>query len=191
MRGIGIVGRKRVGKDTAAQVLRDEYGFTRVGFADQVKALALVTNPVIRVNPYGGWPIVERLADVVDRIGWERAKDDYPEVRAFLQRHGDGSRRVLGDTVWLDAWQRRAEVVDGPVVVPDVRYLNEAARLRSLGFTIVRVTRPGMPDDGDTHVSETEQDGIAAHVEFRNDGTVGDLAAHMRTLAEWTARLTA
>lgn len=175
MRSVGIVGRKRAGKDTAAQVLISEHGYTRVGFADALKALALKADPNI-----GTWD-AEPLSYLVERLGWERAKDYRDEVREFLQTLGTGAREILGPDIWVNAWALAVEAASGAVVVPDVRFENEAAHLRALGFVLVRVERPGL-DTSDTHVSEVESDGISAHC-VMNDGDVGLLRARVRNLA--------
>src|SRR5690606_41986577 len=47
------------------------------------------------------------------------------------------------------------------VVVPDVRFPNEVDAIRRAGGTVLQVVRPGRPDDGDRHASETALDGIA------------------------------
>jgi hypothetical protein len=38
----------------------------------------------------------EYLADMVDRLGWERTKDYYAEARRVLQCLGVGAREMLG-----------------------------------------------------------------------------------------------
>lgn len=173
--GVGIVGRKRAGKDTAALTLIREFGFTRVGFADALKELALATDPPITTgSPVG-------LADVVGAIGWERAKDEWSGVRRTLQRLGTGARNVLGVDVWLRAFDLRAQQVAGPLVVPDVRFPNEADHLRAHGFVILRIDRTGT-DAGDMHVSETELEHIRPDYQITNDSTVDALAERVRDL---------
>ncbi|RZS39159.1 hypothetical protein EV193_104375 [Herbihabitans rhizosphaerae] len=175
MHGVGIIGRARAGKDTLASVLIEERGFTRVGFADSMKALALKADPMIEGPlPDWGYP-AEGLVDLVRQKGWERAKDDHAETRRFLQRLGTGARDVLGEDVWLRAWERKAHQFPR-VVVPDVRFENEADLLRAKGYTLVRVVRPGL-STSDTHVSETEQESIRADVTISNDSTY---AAYLR-----------
>ncbi|MFF0144638.1 hypothetical protein ATK36_3181 [Amycolatopsis sulphurea] len=166
-RSVGIVGRMRSGKDTAAGVLVRDYGYTRLGFADPLKAVAYETSPILRE---GEW-----LADVVDRVGWERTKDDYPEARRVLQRLGVSVRDTLGPDVWVKALTDRVRLVRGPVVVPDVRFRNEADELRGRGFVILRIQRPGLPGP-DPHVSETESGAIRADATVINDSTPDALA---------------
>src|SRR5690606_41536721 len=59
---IGIAGKKRSGKDTVAKAL-EPFGFQRVGFADELKQMALEINPMI--------PGDTRLRGVVKDFGWE------------------------------------------------------------------------------------------------------------------------
>ncbi|WP_410591099.1 hypothetical protein [Amycolatopsis sp. lyj-23] len=174
-RSVGIVGRMRSGKDTAAGVLVREHGYTRLAFADPLKAMAYATSPILHEG--------DRLADAVDRLGWERAKDYNPEARRFLQRLGVSARDTLGPDVWITALTDHVRRVHGPVVVPDVRFQNEAAELRSRGFVILRIRRPGL-SDLDPHVSETESDAIRADVTVTNDSTPDALADRVHQLVK-------
>lgn len=100
---IGLTGRKRSGKSTAARYLVEDHGFTELSFAEPLKRMALAVNPIIgfRSTPDG----VQRvyLSDVVHEIGWECAKDEYPEVRRFLQLLGtEGVRDHIGQDTWVN-----------------------------------------------------------------------------------------
>lgn len=89
-------------------------------------------------------------------------------------------RDHVGHDAWLRAWFHRWSDAGKPqhVVVPDVRFLNEAASLRARVLTgnalLIRVTRPGL-DQSDTHVSETEQAGIQCDREIVNGTGVEQL----------------
>ena len=160
---IALIGKARSGKDTIAARLIATRSYARVAFADPLKEMALRINPAVADAGYGH---LGYLADVVSDSGWEAAKDDYPEVRRFLQRLGQSVRDVSED-FWLDIASRRIATAAGwnlPVVVTDVRYRNEADALRAAGFRMVRVIRPEtdprMPTGSANgeHVSETELD---------------------------------
>jgi len=58
----------------------------------------------------------------------------------------------------------------GGVVIPDVRFKNEADAIRQAGGKIWRIIRPGAGLEGDAgkHASEVEQDGIEADLAIRN-----------------------
>lgn len=173
---VGLIGKKRVGKDTFAAVLVEEFGFARVAFADPLKETALTIDPLL---PYG-MDDMQRLADAVAGDGWETTKDEYPEARRFLQRLGDGVRQ-FDPEFWVRAGMAQADrlrhdrpmgsmgIPAKPVVITDVRYPNEADAIREAGGTLVRIVRPGV-DDGDTHASETALDGYAvAHTIYNTE----------------------
>lgn len=172
MRGVGIIGRARSGKDTIANRLVEEHGFERRALADPLKTMALDINPVVGSEPghFGFLPVY--LVDAVRRYGWERVKDRYPEARRFLQRLGtEGVRNHVSPEFW---WQRLVErtQVDAPLVVPDVRFANEARALAERGFHIWFVERPGV--GGNAHVSETLGPDLAREV-LVNGGSIGQL----------------
>lgn len=185
---IGVMGKKRHGKDTFASRLISAHGFARLAFADPMRDGLYGLNPLIRVEGDEVGPLLEagcyvspgdhvRLRYLVDSVGWEKAKE-VREVRRLLQEYGTGLRETLGENVWVDATLRQAAAIDGPVVITDVRFPNEVTAVVGdddlKGFT-VRVTRPSIPDSGDKHISETALDGIRADFEVTNSSTLDDL----------------
>lgn len=179
---IGLMGKKRSGKDTFAGALTREHGFTRYAFADPLKAALLELNPVLEGDPADS-PCV-RLADWVNCYGWEIAKDTHPEVRRLLQAMGHGIREHVDLDVWVRATTTKVWNAPGDSVVTDVRYLNEAETVRNIdvGGVLVRIVRPSSGDSGDTHPSENVLDTYPADYTIYNDGSVEDLeraASHL------------
>lgn len=185
--GIGHVA--RTGKDTAALALCRDLQFVRKGFADQLKELALVADPLVTsatrtVNTNIGHG---HLAWVVQGLGgWEPAKDNYPEVRKFLQRLGDGGRTVFGEDFWIDQLMRSIQS-EPRVVIPDVRYPNEAEAIKAAGGVVIRINRPGVVGGG--HVSETALAGWTGwDEEFTNGSDIqtlqSNVVAYVRNLIE-------
>ncbi len=172
MGNIGIIGRARVGKDTAGKWLVDNRGYRRVAFADALKEAALKVNPFI-ADPYSS--DLHRLATVVRRYGWEDGKDTFPEIRRFLQELGAAVRDIDED-FWLRAAMKTVMKTndDGvPCVITDVRYPNEAASLKRAGFHLVYIDRPGVPQMA--HASENSLTSADAKYFIRNAGTVDGL----------------
>lgn len=180
---VGLVGKKRSGKDTFAKTLVEERGFTRFAFADPLREALLHTNPLV---PAAGSVVVsaatvhgcERLADVVDRIGWEDAKENR-EVRRLLQEYGVAIREIEPD-FWVRTTLDQARRAQGNVVVTDVRFPNEVAGIRALGGTIVQILRPGL-ESTDTHISETALEGLIPDISVVNR-TLDGLACQARNL---------
>lgn len=186
---VGLIGKKRSGKDTFASGLT-RMGFTRYAFADPLKALMLDLDPLVQVEQdemhlfrgtrLYGWHVM-RLRTIVDEIGWERAKE-IREVRRLLQDHGDGVRRHVGGDVWLSATMEEVLRDPGNVVVTDVRYPNEADAIRAHGGTLVRIIRPGLTSD-DHHVTETALDDYPTHFVVSNGGTAAEFGDYAASLA--------
>jgi len=182
---IGLVGRKRTGKDTFADVLVAKYGFTRVSFAEPLKGAAYRLNPIVGPSPIPGGLGSEyrRLQDVVDAIGWERAKDFVPGVRETLQRLGTDAIRWIDDGFWVRAAVDAINEIDGPVVITDCRFPNEADTLRKMGGYLVRLERAAVLD-GDLHPSETALDDYVVDFGFLNNGPIESLQATAHYIAD-------
>ncbi len=173
---IGLTGKKGSGKDTAAKYLVDNYGYERKAFADSLKqsVAALFDIPFEKVDEYkvdlgGTLPHVEVIID----LGEYREQPGYGRVlhhtqysmswREFLQRYGTESHReIFGYNFWVDQvlpyidrdkamW---ASYTLQKYVISDVRFENEAARVRYYGGKIVEIMRPSLANVKDAHVSE-------------------------------------
>ncbi|MFK0289523.1 hypothetical protein ACIQU6_03405 [Streptomyces sp. NPDC090442] len=181
---IALIGRVRSGKDSIAARLVSHHAYTRVAFADPLKDMCLSVDPIVTYEPAGYGPLPIRLSAVIERCGWEQAKDRYPEIRQTLQRVGQAVRDQDAGH-WLSLAVDKVTVADTwnlPVVVTDCRYPNEAEALKARGFKLVRVTRPKASDHATDHVSETALNGYPADVTIANVGSIADLNTHADAL---------
>ena len=184
MGNIGIIGRARVGKDTAGAWLVDNRGYRRIGFADPLKDAAARINPIVDVCI--GEPM--RLSDVLHGLSWEEAKDRFPEVRRVLQELG-ASVRAIDPEFWLRAALKRvteANEAGVPAVITDVRYPNEAESLRRAGFHLVYIERPNVEQLD--HESEGALGPDDAHFQVMNAGDIEDLHAWLSLLSDEITR---
>lgn len=101
--------------------------------------------------------------------------------RQVLQFFGTEYVRAVSPSYWFD---QLALNIRGhqKVLIPDLRFQNEAKFVRSLEGVVVRVTRIDLSSSDDAHASEAEIDGIEPDLEL---GTVTDRFA----LQERVARL--
>lgn len=173
---IGISGCKGVGKDTAASCLE---GYTRLGFADKLKeavANLLMLEDVDVFKDYGTVQVEVRGQANTYRI---------LTGRTFLQRFGtEMGRETFGNSFWVDQWETRYHELQEtsmyvPIVVPDVRFANEAVRIKTLGGIIIRIDRKGYIYDG--HPSE---EGI-------NDDLIDAIVLNSGPIEEFQARFLA
>ncbi len=162
---VGLSGYAQSGKDTAARVLMEHFGFQRIAFADKLRDVLYALNPVVEWVDRApmGWnrPQYDRdsVQDVVDRKGWERAKQEHPAIRELLQRLGtEAGRKVLGESVWVDAAMSQV-VPGGRYVFTDVRFPNEYDAIKAAGGEVWRIERAGTAAVN-RHPSETALDGF-------------------------------
>lgn len=147
---IGLTGFDGAGKTTVANYLEREHGFTVVSFADELKRLLMILNPIVGVDE--DWDDAGNavsypayLKDFVDDVGEFHEYDlktQYPEYRRLLQAFGtDVVRNGMGEDIWADIlYQRLLSMADEAitkgepmrVVVPDVRFHNEVDAVRNL-----------------------------------------------------------
>ena len=170
---IGITGFKRSGKNTVADVLAIDFDFTVISFADKLYRMLSTENPRITER--------RRVQELVAEYGWDLAKETFPEIRRLLQTLGtECVRDILGAQTWINAWENSLPPEPRRVVAADVRFPNEAVRIRELGGVIWRVTRPGTAPDG--HRSETDQQKIRPDEVLHNNGTIDQLNALVHSI---------
>jgi len=162
---IGLSGYARCGKDTVAKVLIDGYNFERVAFADPLRDMLLKIDPIL----FNG----RRLTAFIDEYGWELAKGHY-EVRRLLQTLGVAARNVIDSDVWVNAAVAKIEAITSNCIITDVRFENEAQKIKDLGGQVWRVERPGIKAINE-HISESNLDSWEFDRYIRNTGTLEDL----------------
>ena len=162
---IGFAGKKRSGKDTAAQIARwhlEEAGWEvhTIGFADALREYALKLDPWV-VSDYDREP--QPLSRVIKAFGWENCKGtSYAEsVREVLQRLGTDVMRAVDEYVWvrLAASKVRGILEDNPddylaFIFTDVRFENEAEYILATSGAVFEMRRPGLNSE-DSHASES------------------------------------
>lgn len=166
---IGITGRARSGKDTVANFIVAAIGGYRYSFADPIRAM-LATLGVDMSDPY--WQA--RKEEPIPALG--------VSPRRMMQTLGtEWGRQLINPDLWLIMAHQRL-LQSGPgMVIPDVRFDNEAAWIRKHGGRIIHVFRPDAKAV-ETHVSE---DGIELQdtdARLFNSGTLEELQLSVREL---------
>lgn len=169
---IGLMGKARSGKTTVAEHWRDTKGFEIVSFADALKEMvegALWVNP----PPYDAQFAEVTAPNHPEDFDWHDLLyyNRIPFTRWLLQFIGTD---IIRDRVYADFWVARGtdkiEAATGnlrDVVIPDVRFRNEANAIRECGGLIVELIRttPHVGVEvGVTHASETEMASIEPDV---------------------------
>jgi hypothetical protein len=171
---IGLSGYAQSGKDTVAELLCLNYGYTRMSFAQPMRDAIYTLNPIV-------FNLNSRVADLVDEYGWDVAKAN-PEVRRLLQVFGtDVGRKQFGDNFWV---QQAFDKLEGTkIVFSDVRFPNEAKEIQQYGGQVWRINRHNhTPVNG--HKSEHAMDNFMFKHVLYNDGTLDDLSDEVFMLAK-------
>lgn len=170
---IGLSGKARAGKDTVAAILVEDYGFTRLAFADVIKACVYTLDPIISLSGL-------RLQYLVDSNGWEAAKE-FPEVRRLLQVFGsEVGRELIDEQIWIEMTMSGIKAGSN-IVISDVRFKNEAEEIKYQGGQVWRITR-AINADNDNHLSETQLDSWNFDHYVPNNGTMEDLKKEVKDI---------
>lgn len=171
---IGLTGKKQSGKDTFYKLLLadQELEVERVAFADPIREALYTLNPFVEYTE--GFFEGAFLIDLVDNLGWEKAKQ-IPDVRRLMQRFGtEVGRQLLSEDVWVNLADPKMRYHHSKIVcVTDCRFPEEIERIRKLGGVIVNVVRPEvLVNFNDSHESETHE--LPYDYQIVNDGTLED-----------------
>jgi len=198
---IGLTGAKRSGKNTVATIFEDHVDGTvlQTSFAAKLKAAAA------RALGFQGTEeelialmdeCKEHWEFGITGIGEDSATVKFFSGRHYLQWFGtEAGRETFGGSFWVDqvlpdpseavaagGWVEAAPSVmlnlrydQDYVLVTDLRFPNEAERIKLLGGVVWEVTRPGTGGDG--HASERPLPRELVDLTIVNDGDKDALAA--------------
>jgi hypothetical protein len=177
---IGLTGYAQSGKDTVAKILVENYGYTRVAFADKIREFLYETNPMY--DSIAGEPVFVKAK--VDRDGWEVAKQS-PHIRRLLQNSGVAARKLFGEDFWVNQVFKSINPADN-IVITDVRFSNEAEAIKliteftGLESQVWRIKRLGI-NPVNSHVSESQMDDYPVDQIFTNNSSIEDLQLMVKT----------
>ena len=151
---IGITGYAGSGKSTLAELIcNSDPSWKRIRFAGPIKSVMI------------------ELGLTTEQVDGEEKEVPCSLLcgktpRYAMQTFGtEWGRRLIGESIWLNVFKRRAEclLADGfNVVVDDVRFPNEAEFIRSLGGKIVKVMRgmdrPRMQHESESYIDRINED---------------------------------
>lgn len=145
---IGILGFKGSGKDTAAQALIREEGFTKFAFADALKDTLAAMFCWDRKALEGVTPESRQWRESVDTWWAERLDIPHFTPRFAMTHVGtEVLRKHFHDDMWLANIERRIELSNADrVIITDCRFPNEAEMIRRMGGRFVRIFKGPVPE---------------------------------------------
>lgn len=182
---ITLSGRKRVGKDTVANILVKNFKFTKIALADPLRELCskIFDIPVetflsdeLKEEPFER-PVIfnddhlGHLEMIIDKeLGFKveylehnalynYLGTEFNNPRQMLQIIGTGVvRGCIDDNIFLKLADKRIEAIGKNIVVSDVRFKLEQEWAKNKGAMMCLIKRPNLNLKQDTHRSENELD---------------------------------
>jgi hypothetical protein len=169
---VGIAGHKGAGKDTCAKTLISSRNFKKLSFAEPLKRAMTDLFGFEHKN----W----------DDLKWKETPNSlcYGHTPRYIaQTFGtDWGRKMVHPNIWVHATLRAAAKMRR-VVIPDVRFNNEAEAIREAGGVVIEVRKTGYVNQ-DGHVSEQGIDPVL--VDAVVEAAPGHVAA-LETAFLWRA----
>jgi len=191
---IGFTGPIGAGKDAACDALVQRRGFIKIAFADPIRSMMVALNPIINHRMVFDRSEPVRYNEILQSVGYNRAKREFPEVRTLMQRLGtEAGRDILGEDVWTNHLE--AEIlrlhdesyttgVRVRICIPDLRFVNELEFIESWNgrsvFVTGRADFKGLESD---HASEGAIDIDMTNDCISNHGSIDMLANEAVLLA--------
>ncbi|WP_310398034.1 hypothetical protein [Hymenobacter sp.] len=174
---IGLSGRRGSGKDTVARLLQQlqpQRIWQIRSFGDSIKSVCAALTG-------------EDVAPYHTQKGKAQRMPTFQRTRGELLQQVGQALRVWEPLVWVDAFFARLPA-DAFVLVPDVRYPNEADPIRRRGGLVLRVEGDPLRQRGDgtrndDHPSETAMDAYPHFAAtLHNTGSPDDLTRQVQAL---------
>lgn len=170
---IALAGLAGAGKTTVANILVEDFGFTRARFAAPLKSML---SELLR-HAGANEELVKRLVDGdLKEVPCPLLGDRSP--RYAMQTLGtEWGRELIHPELWLLTLERGLSHLlaeDMDVVIDDARFLNEFALARRLGGEVIKVERLGAP--AQTHPSERDLFKLSPDATLFNPAPWGDNA---------------
>lgn len=156
---IGLAGKKRSGKDTLYNYIKDkykEYNFKRYAFGDPVKEACRLLFGFDDEQLYGD------KKEELDEIGI-KPREAFQKIgtefgRKYLHELFPNLKVEIGE-IWIEIFRRNCK--NGNFIVTDVRFDNEAKAINDLGGIVIYIdSNYSLQDDHESEKIEIQYDFI-------------------------------
>ena len=161
---IGIVGRAGCGKTTLRNYIAQKHGFHILPFAKPLKTMLHVL----------GLTSKQTDGTLDDKnLPCDLLQGKSP--RWAMQSLGsDWGRNLIGEDLWVDLWQKGIGR-HTKIIVDDIRFPNEIARIHKLGGITIRIRRLKSEQNTEMHESERHFLSLPVTHELQNNASLQDL----------------
>lgn len=171
---IGILGRKRVGKDTATDYLCMKYGFEKVALAEPLKKACKVLFNFSDDQLYEQKDVIDSRYGIPPRVVLQYLGTDI--FRNDINKLIPNIENNFWVNLTIDSYEKRTSMNDKiRMAVSDVRFQNEVDKIRENDGIIVKIVNPTAIID--EYETQTGIDNVTYDYVIVNDGTKYDLYA--------------
>lgn len=180
---VSLSGKARSGKDTLADYLIANKGFTKVSFAGPLKELTSQAFNIPLKELYddkkddqyseskfihthklelfldGLNEIYPFNPHIKEKIVFTWAGKPYKSHRQLMQILGDVGRTGINENIWVDCLVSNVDTNQN-IVCCDARFPNERTALKEIGAKLVLINRAGETIIDDSHASENSFEGL-------------------------------
>ena len=161
---IAICGKKGSGKDTLANIIIENYNFTRYAFGDDIKEIAKILFNFDEDQLYGNkkdiidknWNITPR--DFYQKFGTEYIQTIFPNLFPQIFTKNNISIRefwLKKFEIWYNDNIKKHKIFF--VVISDLQFLHEYNYIKKMGGYIIKIERDNLKNI-DNHSCETDLD---------------------------------
>lgn len=172
---IGLLAKKRNGKDTVADYLVEKYGFIKLSFASPLKTACADIFGFNNEQLYGD------LKEVIDPFWNVSPRTVLQYVGTDLLRNQlDKIIPNIGPNIWTKCMEKQYITIlkhnpNARVVIADNRFQNEVSAIHKLNGTVIKIKR-NLNTQSDEHSSEKGIDMINTNdFTLINNGTILEL----------------
>lgn len=183
---MGLVGKKRSGKDTIAKYLVEKYNFHRYAFADPIKEMVKIAflwdddwmEGVKKEAIDFRWGISPR--QILQHVGTDWAQDDLTDKYPL---YAETTGRLLWVKRFIFIMNKANNYVISDVRFPhEVDTIKNSKKLKDVNKYLIRVKRDETDSFIDPHESESYVDGIFCDYTIKNNRSIDELCSDIDTI---------
>jgi len=160
---IGIMGKKKSGKDTLANYIIDKYKYTKKSFAYPLKKICSYLFHI----PFHFFENQEFKECILDE--WKMSP------RQIMQKVGtDMFRHHIDNEFWIRHLKYEIDMTSN-IVITDVRFLNEVMMIQKYDGILIYIERNENEDMNEIHISENQDLLKYADIHLQNNGSIQNL----------------
>lgn len=179
---LGILGKKRHGKDTISNHIISKYNFQSIAYAGPLKEMCRILFGFNDEQLYGNdKEIHDKYWKITPRDAFQYVGTD------LIRKQMNGLIPGIKESFWVECTKisilkRLNENPSTNIVVTDVRFADEVDLIHELGGYIIKVERPSI-NSSDEHISEKGIDDINNYDhKIINDSTLEELYKKVDTI---------